>query len=188
VIDPAFSPELVLARAAEHSLQVLYLINTHGHFDHAGGNDIVLSKTKAKLLAGGSGSVADGQQIVMGKVALTFIQTPGHSADSICVLANEPEHAERPGKLVTGDTLFVGKVGGTGFGEDARAEYESLNQKLMVLPDETEVWPGHDVGVSPSSTIGNERQTNPFILQKSFEDFVHLKRTWLEYNRSYGIA
>ena len=57
----------------------------------------------------------------------------------------------------------------------------------MVLPDETEVWPGHDYGVAPSSTIGNERKTNPFLLRESFEDFVDLKRNWLAYKEEHGI-
>ena len=87
-------------------------------------------------------------------------ESPGHSTDSICILAAAPGETAR---LITGDTLFVGKVGGTGYGADARAEYDSLHKKLMTLPDETEVWPGHDYGVAPSSTIGNEKETNPFL-------------------------
>lgn len=185
VVDPAYKPEKVLERAETHGLEVVYLINTHGHYDHADGNDYVLSRTKASLLSGHSGGVRDDEKISMGKVELSFINTPGHSRDSICVLATEPGS---PGKLVTGDTLFVGKVGGTGYGDDAREEYDSLHDKLMILPEETEVWPGHDVGVAPSSTIGHEKRANPFLLCKNFEEFVHLKRTWLEYKRKHGIA
>lgn len=184
VVDPAFKPAEVLERAAACKLEVAYLINTHAHYDHADGNDVVLSRTKAPLLAGGQGGVADGEKISLGKVELMMILTPGHSTDSICVLAAEPG---RPNKLITGDTLFVGKVGGTGFGEDARAEYESLHKKLMVLPEDTEVWPGHDVGVAPSSTIGDEKRTNPFLLCETFEEFVDLKRNWLEYKKEHGI-
>jgi len=89
--------------------------------------------------------------------------------------------------LLTGDTLFVGKVGGTDLGRGARAEYDSLNKKLMKLPDETKVYPGHDYGVAPSSTIGREKETNPFILCKSFEEFVDFKANWAEYKRRHGI-
>jgi glyoxylase-like metal-dependent hydrolase (beta-lactamase superfamily II) len=110
--------------------------------------------------------------------------TPGHTEDSICVLVKAPGE---PGKLVTGDTLFVGKVGGTGYGDDARAEYDSLHEKLLRLPDDTEVWPGHDYGVAPSSTIGREKKTNPFLLCESFETFVELKRNWLRYKAEHGI-
>ena len=115
---------------------------------------------------------------------LQIIHTPGHTGDSLCVLAEGPGAV---GKLVTGDTLFVGKVGGTGFGDDARAEYDSLHDKLMILSDDVEVWPGHNYGVEPSSTIGNERKTNPFLLRESFEDFVDLKRNWLQYKAEHGI-
>jgi glyoxylase-like metal-dependent hydrolase (beta-lactamase superfamily II) len=93
-----------------------------------------------------------------------------------------------PGQLFTGDTLFVGKVGGTGYGDDAREEYDSLHQKLMTLPDDTVVWPGHDYGVAPQSTIGHEKETNPFILRPDFQSFVELKRNWLAYKAEHGIA
>lgn len=183
VVDPAYRPGKVLERAKDLGLEVVYLVNTHGHYDHSDGNDHVLSHTKARLFSGRTG-VADGERISMGSVELTFIRTPGHSGDSLCLLATE---AGSPGKLMTGDTLFVGKVGGTGYGKDAREEYESLHKKLMTLPEETEVWPGHDVGVSPSSTIGREKRTNPFILCKDYEEFLHLKKNWLQYKREHGI-
>jgi glyoxylase-like metal-dependent hydrolase (beta-lactamase superfamily II) len=184
VVDPAHSPQLVLERAAAHRLTIAYLINTHGHPDHAGGNATILAHTGAKLLRAGSPGASDSARLTMGRLTLTFIHTPGHTPDSLCLLVEEPG---APGKLITGDTLFVGKVGGTGFGEDARAEYHSLQQKLMSLPDETEVWPGHDYGVAPSSTIGHERRTNPFLLRESFETFVELKVNWVEYKRRHGI-
>jgi len=184
VVDPAYRPEAVLGQAAEHRLEIVYLINTHGHYDHADGNEAVLAATGARLLAGGVGGVSDGGKVSLGSVELTFLHTPGHTPDSICLLATEPG---RPPKLVTGDTLFVGKVGGTGFGDDARQQYESFHRKLLLLPDETEVWPGHDVGVAPSSTIGHEKKTNPFLLQETLEAFVGLKRNWLAYKRRHGI-
>lgn len=182
VVDPAYRPERILARVEELGLGVVYLVNTHDHYDHAGGNEHVLNHTTARLVAA---RAVDGERFSLGSVTLTVILTPGHSPDSLCVLAEEPGG---PGKLITGDTLFVGKVGGTGFGDDARAEYDSLHEKLLVLPDETEVWPGHDVGVAPSSTLGKEKASNPFLLCRSFEEFVDLKRNWLEYKRKHGIA
>ena len=123
--------------------------------------------------------VDDGDTLALGELEVKFIHTPGHSDDHICVLCED--------KLVSGDCLFVGKVGGTDLGDGARREYESLHNKLMVLPPETEVWPGHDYGVAPSSTIGHELETNPFLLRESFEDFVHLKANWIEYKRQHGI-
>ena len=183
LVDPAYRPELLLARAADLGLAVAYLINTHGHHDHAGGNAAVLAATPARLIAGEG--IADGTRLSLGGVTLTLILTPGHSPDSLCVLAEEPGAC---GKLVTGDTLFVGKVGGTDFGEGARAQYHSLHEKLLVLPEATEVWPGHDVGVAPSSTLGQEKRGNPFLLCRDFAQFVDLKRNWLEYKRRHGIA
>jgi glyoxylase-like metal-dependent hydrolase (beta-lactamase superfamily II) len=89
-------------------------------------------------------------------------------------------------KLITGDTLFVGKVGGTDLEEGARLEYESL-QQLMQLDENLEVYPGHDFGAQPSSTIGYEKRNNPFILQPTLEDFVHLKANWVAYKAEHGI-
>ena len=89
--------------------------------------------------------------------------------------------------LFTGDTLFVGKVGGTDFGKQAKSEYDSLHNKILKLSDDIRIFPGHDYGVAPESTIGNEKKTNPFILCKDFESFVDLKRNWLEYKKKHGI-
>ena len=183
IVDPASDPQRVLDRVAAHSLAVAYLVNTHSHNDHTAGNDLILTETKAQLL-GGAVAVDDAFEIEMGKIVLTFIHTPGHTPESLCLLAKE---AAGTGQLITGDTLFVGKVGGTGFGDDARDEYDSLHGKLLQLPDETRVWPGHDYGAAPDSTIGRERETNPFLIQKSFDEFVDLKRNWLDYKEKHGI-
>ncbi len=182
LIDPAHKPAMVLERVAELGLSVTLLINTHGHSDHIGGNPLVLRKTEARLVE--QGNTTDGERMSLGEVTLTFIHTPGHTTDCMCILAKAEGDTPR---LVTGDTLFVGKVGGTGLGEDARQEYHSLHEKLMTLPGETEVWPGHDYGKRPSSSIAEEKAENPFILQESFEEFVDLKRNWAEYKRKHRI-
>ena len=188
VVDPAYSPEEVIARAAEQGLEIVYLINTHGHGDHTNGNPHVLSHTKAELVTGpgGGGDLepADGGTLSLGVVELRFLHTPGHTPDGICILATEAGETPR---LCTGDTLFVGKVGGTGFGDDARQEYDALHGKVMKLADETEVWPGHNYGVAPSSTVAHERETNPFLLRETFEEFADLKRNWDAYKLEHGI-
>jgi glyoxylase-like metal-dependent hydrolase (beta-lactamase superfamily II) len=186
VVDPSYEPQDLLIRAKELGLRITTIVHTHSHADHVAGTEKIRRPTGARVLAfrgansGRAQKVADRETIEVGKLHFRVIHTPGHTRDSICLFG--------AGKLLTGDTLFVGKVGGTGLGEDARSEYESLHQKLMVLPDETEVWPGHDFGVRPSSTIGDEKRQNPFILCADFDEFVHLKRTWPEYKLKHGIA
>jgi glyoxylase-like metal-dependent hydrolase (beta-lactamase superfamily II) len=166
-------------------LTVEYVVITHGHGDHTWGVSEARERYGARVVGHSSmmleldHAVDDGDALPLGDLEMRFIHTPGHSDDAICILVG--------GKLITGDTLFVGKVGGTDLGPGARRQYDSLHDKLMKLPPATEVWPGHNVGVAPSSTIGHERETNPFLLQKSFEDFVDLKMNWIAYKKQHGI-
>jgi glyoxylase-like metal-dependent hydrolase (beta-lactamase superfamily II) len=126
--------------------------------------------------------VKDNEELAVGGVKLRFLHTPGHIPDHICVLAGT--------KLLTGDVLFVGKVGGTGekfAGSDPKQQWESL-QRLTKLDALIEVWPGHDYGVRKYSTIGNELASNPFLLCKTLEEFLYLKDHWAEYKRAHNIA
>jgi glyoxylase-like metal-dependent hydrolase (beta-lactamase superfamily II) len=167
-------------------LTVDYIIVTHGHSDHTWGVDQARQQTGGRVVAHSSNparadlTVDDGDTLELGSITLKIFHTPGHTDDSICILGGD--------KLVTGDTLFVGKVGGTDFGEGARKEYDGLHNKIMTLDDHIEVYPGHDYGVKPSSTIQTERETNPFLIRESFEDFVDLKKNWLQYKKEHGIA
>ena len=88
---------------------------------------------------------------------------------------------------MTGDLLFVGKVGGTQHADDARTEWESLQRLLASVPDAATVWPGHDYGVRPSSTVGMERTTNPFLLCRSLEEFLRLKADWAAVKAQLGL-
>ena len=185
LVDPAYNQKKVLSLVAEHGLDVVYVANTHGHSDHSQLSDGIAKATGARVVAHKSSASAadlavdDGDELELGSLKIKILHTPGHTADGICLLVEN--------KLITGDTLFVGKVGGTDHGSQARAEYDSLFGKLLKLPDQTEVWPGHDYGTRPNSTIGQERRENPFLLCSGFEAFVDLKRNWTQYKREHGI-
>jgi glyoxylase-like metal-dependent hydrolase (beta-lactamase superfamily II) len=186
VFDPPPDFERYLSLVNKHGLKIDYIILTHGHTDHTWGVDQAKQQTGGRVVAHelnpipADVTVGDGDTLQVGSIELRFLHTPGHSDDSICILAGD--------KLITGDILFVGKVGGTDYGDNARKEYDSLHKKIMTLDDHIEVYPGHNFGVQPSSTIGHERHTNPFLLRETFDDFVDLKRNWLRYKKEHGIA
>jgi glyoxylase-like metal-dependent hydrolase (beta-lactamase superfamily II) len=186
MVDPSFSPELVVRFARDKGYEITYVFNTHDHYDHTNGNRVIEKLTgKRPLLLGRAdletGTVVkDGASFPLGNLEIKILHTPGHTSDSICIYVGDA--------VFTGDTLFVGKVGGTDYGPGAKAEHHSLHQKLLALPGDTRVFPGHDYGVARESTIEHERQTNPFLLQPDFEAFVDLKRNWLAYKQEHGIA
>jgi glyoxylase-like metal-dependent hydrolase (beta-lactamase superfamily II) len=186
VIDPSYSPGTIVDFAHKQGYTIQYIFNTHGHYDHTNGNAEIKKLTgKAPLLFGDTEphtgiTVTDGSIFPLGELEITIIHTPGHTTDSICLHIGDA--------VFTGDTLFVGKIGGTDFGKQAKTEYHSLHQKLLTLPDNTRVFPGHNYGVAPESTIAHERVTNPFLIQPDFEAFVDLKRNWTAYKATHGIA
>lgn len=186
IVDPSFSPERLVELARTRNCEILYVFNTHDHSDHTNGNATIerLIDRRALLYRGTDPltglRVVDGAVFPFGGLQARIIHTPGHTPDSICILVGDA--------VFTGDTLFVGKVGGTDFTNGAEAEYASLHEKLLTLPDATRVFPGHDYGTAPRSTIGDERRTNPFLLQPNLESFVQLKRNWLSYKKEHGIA
>ncbi len=187
IVDPSYAPELALAEAEHHQLSISYVISTHSHPDHVAGNKHVLLRTKAAEVLHESSShpsdrrVKDDDELELGALNIRILHTPGHCPDHICLLV--------AGKLLTGDILFVGKVGGTGPHfprSDPSQQWQSL-KRLMALDPEVEVWPGHDYGTAPSSSIGKEIMSNPFLLCKSLEDFLYLKEHWAEYKKLHNI-
>ncbi len=185
VVDPSFNPRMIVDFAADRGFTIRFVFITHDHYDHTSGNREIERLTGIRPLMYGSidpGTgieVKNGARFALGRLGVVILHTPGHTMDSICILVGDA--------LFTGDTLFVGKVGGTDFGEGARREYDAIHRRLMTLPNETRVFPGHDYGLAPESTIGAERAGNPFILQPDFEAFVHLKRNWEAYKKEHGI-
>ena len=186
VIDASFNPGMIVRFVTERGFLIRYIFSTHGHDDHTNGNEAISKMTAlVPLLYGDTCSrtgikVEDGAFFPLGSLDARILHTPGHTKDSVCISVSDA--------LFTGDTLFTGKVGGTATEEQARQEYESLHHKLMVLPEETKVYPGHDYGVSPLSSIGNERATNPFLLPKNFREFLFLKQNWAAYKKTHSIA
>jgi len=183
IIDPGFSIEessAILDGIRRSGAKVKYIVNTHGHFDHISGNRFLKDSLRAELLIHADDAcilsdprrnlsymlglnisspkpdrlLKDGEKIEIGELRLTVMHTPGHTEGSISLLCIE-ENA-----VFTGDTLFAGSVGRTDLpGASLRKLLKSLNERLLKLPDETIVYPGH----GEKTTIGQERKANPFL-------------------------
>lgn len=172
VVDPGFDLETIIKTVLRNRLRVKYVINTHEHVDHSAGNTELATKMGASVVAHEDVQIVkdipvrDGSILKLGKTDIKIIHTSGHSPDSICILVDGK-------KLLTGDTLFVGECGRVDLpGGSAEDLYDSLFWKLMKLSDDIEVYPGHNYGASPSSTIGFEKQHNYVLKPRTKEEFV----------------
>lgn len=183
IIDPGGSVEEIVSQIRNNEIQAKYILNTHGHADHILANRELKKKLKLQicmheeddsffskpdilkieekelgLSIPGKADVRlkDGDVIQVGKLKIKVIHTPGHSPGSTCFLVS--------GNLFTGDTLFVGDVGRSDLtGGSFETLLQSIKEKIIVLPGETKVWPGHDYGEMPSSTLAWEMEENPYI-------------------------
>jgi glyoxylase-like metal-dependent hydrolase (beta-lactamase superfamily II) len=170
VVDPSFNAEALIRILKANGFTAKYILNTHSHGDHTAENGRLKAATGAKIVAhklarvNKDVSVEDGGVLEVGKISIRVIHTPGHTVDGICLLVD--------GKLLTGDTLFVGECGRTDIGGSPRDLYQSLFDKLMKLDDDVEVFPGHDYGLKPSSTIGEQRRTNYVLERRTLEEFI----------------
>jgi len=182
VVDPAGEEDRIVERVRQKDLTLKYIVNTHGHPDHTCGNEKVKALTGAKIIMhelddqmfnseqgkemarewGFTPSppadiaVKNDDQIIVGDVCLKVIHTPGHSPGGICLLGD--------GNLFTGDTLFVGGIGRTDLPGASTSQFmRSIKEIVLTLPGETIVWPGHDYGARPCSTIEDEKRSNPWL-------------------------
>lgn len=185
LVDPSFDPAALVARA--QGLRVVRILNTHGHADHSNGNAEAQALTGAPV-AGGPGHpgpvdqvLRDGDRVPFGAFEVRIWHVPGHFPDHLAFLVEGQDAG------LTGDLLFVGKVGGTATEADGRTEWASLQRLLAEWPPRTTLWPGHDYGARPSSTLAWERDTNPFLRCADVEAFLRLKADWPAFKARHGL-
>ena len=173
VVDPAFEVDRLLREAKQRGWRITTVLVTHTHHDHVDGVEEMVKATGATAYVG-AGEVealrraapsakivglSGGETIDVGELKIETLPTPGHTVAGTSYIVD--------GNVFTGDTLFVGGCGRTDFpGGDAPTLWASL-QRLAELPEETRVYPGHDYGQTPTSTIGWEKTTNPYLLCKN---------------------
>jgi glyoxylase-like metal-dependent hydrolase (beta-lactamase superfamily II) len=174
-IDPGLNADEMISRARREGLKVRLAIATHHHRDHSAGLAVVKKALGAELAAHRCSCLEkdrpleDGETLRVGRLTVRIMHTPGHTEDGVSILID--------GAVFTGDTLFVGECGRTDLPDgDSGALYESLFGKLLKLGDETVVYPGHDYGSRPRSTIGEERSTNYTLRNRTLGEFVAFMR------------
>ena len=195
IVDPAWAVDALLDKAESDGMKVVGALATHYHQDHVGGSifgmeiegvDRLLARQpvpihvneheaeRFKQVTGASDSdtkrVAGGDTLELGAITVRLLHTPGHTPGSQCFLVEE---AGQPGRLVSGDTLFLGSCGRVDLpGSDPEAMYQSLNGTLKRLPDETIVYPGHLYSAEGQGTLGDEKRNNPFLRVAGLEQFL----------------
>jgi len=195
VIDPQRDVDIYLDASRRLGVSIQHILETHLHADFVSGHLELAQRTGARIYLGyGSGAsfshiaVRDGDALAFGDCRFDFLQTPGHTVESVCLVLTDLADPGRPRAVFTGDTLFVGDVGRPDLSpahtpqQLAALLYQSIHEKLLRLPDATEIFPAHGAGSlcgrqmsnERSSTIGRERQTNYALRAASSEEFVHL--------------
>ncbi|HJV67993.1 MBL fold metallo-hydrolase [Ideonella sp.] len=181
-----------VAEAEKAGVRIAHVIDTHVHADHYSGGPALARRVGAPYYLHESNEgrarfefvpLADGQRLESGNVLVDVVHTPGHTPDSVCLLVRDLRRGDEPWFVVTGDTLFVGAVGRPDLAgherEMAGQLYDTLHRRLLTLPPELEIYPGHQAGSAcgaglsgkPASTIGFERRFNP-MLSMSRDAFV----------------
>jgi len=200
VIDPRRDIGIYIDEAESHGFQIKYVIETHLHADFVSGHRELAARTGARVVFGAAAPakfdfmpVHDGDEVRLGNVILRFLETPGHTPESISILVFDTEQSTTvPYGVLTGDVLFIGDVGRPDLlgsrmsaSELAGMLHDSLHKKLMKLPDDVLVFPAHGAGSlcgrnisnERTSTIGHERQFNYALQPMPREDFIRLMTT-----------
>lgn len=191
VVDPAWDVQSILKIAEESDLKINRIFLTHGHPDHVNGLEALLEATDAKVYMHADEmnymrqvaalfrmpvefmnrrsvnfqTIADGDQIQVGGLPVRFLHTPGHTPGSQCFLVEKI--------LVSGDTLFINACGRVDLpGGDPEKMWWSLNHRLRALEDDTILYPGHNYADRATATMGEQKQTNPYLKYDSLDQFI----------------
>ena len=195
VVDPQRDVDVYLEAARANGLRIEHVIETHLHADFVSGHREFAARTGATIYVGAQAGAqfphvagSQGDEIRFGQCRLRFLETPGHTLESICVLLTDPDRSPEPFAVLTGDTLFIGDVGRPDLSPShtprqlAGLLYDSLHRKLLKLPDGFRVYPAHGAGSlcgrqmssERSSTIGEQRVANYALRAATRDEFVHL--------------
>lgn len=179
MVDPAWDVKAVYQEAEKDGMKVTGALVTHAHFDHVNALDDFLAKTPGKIYCQKAEAeflkfwesdlkpVESGEKLRIGDIEITFLHTPGHTPGSQCFLVEN--------RLVSGDTLFINACGRCDMpGGNAEEMYRSL-KKLSELDDKVILFPGHNYSDAPTSTIGQEKQQNPYLKCPSLQDFLSFR-------------
>lgn len=175
IVDPSYNSSQLIRLVEKLGRSLAFIINTHHHHDHTAGNKQVKNRFPCQIVAHRLSKIdkdraVDGNDLIsIGELTFQVIHTPGHTPDSICLLIGN--------QLLTGDTLFVGECGRTDLPEgNSQDMYYSLFHKILKLPDAVQVYPGHDYGPQPTSTIGRERKTNYTLTPRTLTAFIEFMK------------
>jgi len=203
VIDPQRDVDLYLEAARAKGLTIRYVLETHLHADFVSGHRELAGRTGATIVLGARAgaefphrAVQDGDQLMVGRVKITVLETPGHTPEGVSYLVEDSGDPNAAPRLLTGDTLFVGDVGrpdlvtskGYTAGDMAGMLYDSLHEKILPLPDQTTIWPAHgagsacgkNIGKELHSTLADQRRFNPNLAPMSRDAFIELVTTDLQ--------
>jgi hydroxyacylglutathione hydrolase len=195
VIDPQRDVDIYIDLAKQKNLKIEHIIETHLHADFVSGHHELAERTGARIYLGEDAhatfphtAIKDGNTLQFGNARFNFLHTPGHTIEGVCAVLTDLASPSQPRDVFTGDTLFVGDVGRPDLSADhtpqqlAALLYQSLHEKLLKLPDDTEIFPAHgagslcgrQMGSERSSTVGKQRRTNYALLARTQDEFIHL--------------